>query len=371
MVFSLSTMASSDQVDDTMPKIETLAKSSAGKTDQTLVEDVIERIETDPANVSDKLISRLKDKNSTENQLAVYVWALGHTKDQSAVERLTQLYQENKSEIVKGNCLRALAMIGGQKAGEFILSTLDATSDKQMRFTLLNLLGQMQYERALPKTEEILRADPQQFYWQPIFVFGKMGDKAIPFLLTKISDKDRNVRANAINVLGQWLIAPEAAKPIEKQFWKENDKRLRELELSSLEKTIPDLAGLKSTFEQVTANEKDADLVKFAREAIDMINQSKFTSMADRKHISAESFQKEYTQLFKSAGKKGNYEILANSSSVNDEPKLKALRERILQKRLRRSLLFLPEGKRYNYFESVSEEMTSSEAIQRTPFSCC
>jgi hypothetical protein len=87
---------------------------------------------------------------------------------------------------------------------------------------------------------------------------------------------------------------------------------------------------MKSVFEKVIAEEKDADLVKFAREAIDMINQSKFTAGLEKKQISAVSFQREYAQLFKSAGKKGNYEVLANSSSINDEPKLKALRERIL-----------------------------------------
>jgi HEAT repeat protein len=214
MVLILSPMASSDQLDNTLSMIESLAKSSDSNADQSLVEAVIEKIETDSANVANKLIPRLKNESSTEKQLAVYVWALGLTKNQSAVEGLTQLYLNNKSELVRGNCLRALAAIGGKKAGDFILTTLDATADRNMRFNLLNLLGQMQCEQALPKTEEILKLDAQQFYWKPIFIFGKMGDKAVPFLITKINDKDSNVRANAINILGQWLIAPEAAKPI-------------------------------------------------------------------------------------------------------------------------------------------------------------
>jgi hypothetical protein len=43
-------------------------------------------------------------------------------------------------------------------------------------------------------------------------------------------------------------------------------------------------------------------------------------------------FQHEYGRFFKSAGKKGDYKALASASTVEDEPKLKALRERILQR---------------------------------------
>lgn len=320
------------QPDDILSNIENLAKSGTRTADQSLVEVVADTIEADPVRSADKLLLRLKDKSSTENQMMVYIWALGITKQERAIEELVKLHRENQSEKVKGNCLRALASIGGKKAGEYLLAVLDVASDKDARFELLNLLGQMQCEQALPKAEEILRLDPNQLYWQSIFVFGKMGDKAIPFLLTKVSNNDRNVRANTINILGQWQIAPEAAKAIETQFWKEDDKELRGLELSSLEKIIPDLPRLKSIFEKVIAENKNADLVKFARESVDMINKSTFTAPLKTKQVSAASFKREYAQLFKSAGKKGDYQTLANTSSMNDEPKLKALRERILQR---------------------------------------
>jgi len=294
----------------------------------------VDGIKKNPAEVSSALIPKLKDKNLTEKQLAVYVWALGLTRDEAAANAIKELHQQSKSDLVRGNCLRALATIGDKQAGEFILSVLDSTSNKEMRFNILNLLGQMQYEPALLKAEEILKQDPKELYWQSIFVFGKMGDKAVPFLLKKINDKDRNIRANAINVLGQWLIPPEAAKPLQYQFWTEKDAELRGMILSSLEKTIGDLSQMKDVFEQIVAKEKDEVMLKYARETLGSMDRMKteMAAFAQKKQSSAESFKCEYAKLFQSAGKKSNYELLGVYSTVQDEPQLKALRERILQR---------------------------------------
>jgi hypothetical protein len=318
---------------DVMSQIERMA-SLKEKADTPLVESIADGIERNPEQVSRALILKLNDKNLTEQQQAVYVWALGLTRDQTAEGSIEALYKQNKSDNVRVNCLRALAAIGGKRAGDFLLSTLDATQDKGKRFDILNLLGQMQYEAALPKTEEVLRQDPNDFYWQSIFVFGKMGDKGIPFLLKQINHKDRNIRANAINVLGQWLIPPEAAKPLEDRFWMEKDTGLRGLILSSLERTIPDFMEMKVVFEQVALRESNEKLAGFARETLGNLDHMKadVASFKQKKQPSAASFQREYEQLFKSAGNKGSYETLGISSTAQDEPKLKALRERILQR---------------------------------------
>ncbi len=203
-----------------------------------------------------------------------------------------------------------------------------------MRYNILNLLAQMQYEAALSKTEEILSKDSRESYLQSIFVFSKMGDKAVPFLLKKIDDKNLNVRINAINVLGQWLLALEAAGPLQDRFWTEKNAEVRSLILSSLERIFTDLAQMQKFYEQVIVQEKDEGLVKFARETIDNMGQMKtdLGTHAKKKQVSADAFQKDYIKLFRSVGKKGSYEALAVSSTVEDEPKLKALRERILQR---------------------------------------
>ena len=321
------------QATDVLSEIERMA-SPKEKSDPTPSEALVESIEKNPAEVSSSLLSKLKNKKLKEKQITVYVWALGLTKDPSATDTITRLYQQSKSDTIKANCLRALAMIGGKQSGEFLLSTLAATSDKEMRFNILNLLGQMQYEPALPKTEEVLKQDPKDLYWQSIFVFGKMGDLAVPFLMKRISDKDLHIRVNVISVLGNWLIPPEAAKPLQDQFWTEKEAMLRGLILGSLERTMADLSQMKTFFEQVVAKEKDEEVQKFARQTLNNMDHIKTTivSFSKNKTHSESAFQREYSQLLKSEGKKGDYEALGISSTLEDEPKLKTLRERILQR---------------------------------------
>ena len=334
MVLTVATVCAAE-TNDVILQIERMV-SAGEKADRALGESIVDGIEKRPKDVSKVLVQRLNDKNLTEQQQAVYVWALGLSKDQAAVGQIESLHGKSKSDLVRGNCLRAIATIGGRQAETFLLSTLDATTDKDSRFDILNLLGQMQCEAALPKAEEILKVDIKEFYWQPIFIFGKMGDKAVPFLLKRINDKDRNVRANSINVLGQWLIPLEAAKPLQDHFWEETDTELRSMILSSLEKTMPDLTAMKAFFAQVADKdkEKDKDAVLFARETLDNMNEMRATTaaLAQKKQPAAESFQREYVQLFKSAGKNGSYETLGMASTADDEPRLKSLRERILQR---------------------------------------
>jgi hypothetical protein len=321
-----------NETEELLSKIDQLVQSDPKSYDHDLGGMVADQVRSGSSGIETELIARLSDPANTEHQLTIYVWLLGLTRNPAVSDELIELYKKTASETVQATCLRALATIGGEESGEFLLAALATTSDKMMRFNILNMLGQMQYEKALPYTQEILEADPVQYYWQSIFVFGKMGDIAVPFLLERLGASDRNVRANTINVLGQWLIPPEASSYIEKQYWKEEDKVLRGFQLSSLERTIFDLAQMRTTFERIAAKEQDSDLKKFASETIEMIDQAKFTAGAENKRISSESFQEQYTELFNSAGKKGDYEILSNSSSIDDEPKLKALRERILQR---------------------------------------
>jgi hypothetical protein len=313
--------------------INRLASSSeyAGR---ELGEAIAEKIGRDPGRSSKILLDAISKGNLNDKQLAVYVWALGLTKDANAIETIIGIHTRNKNELVQGNCLRALSQIGGVRAGNYLLSVLDSTSDKEMRFNIINLLAQMQFEPALPKAEYILKGDAKQLYWQSVFVFGQMGDKSVPLLLKNINDKDFNVRANSIHVLGRWLMAPEAAGQLESRYWVEQDKELRGLILSSLERTIVEFSKMKSVFKNVTDKEKDPDLKRFAQETLDNMGQlqSSITSFKKEKQISRTAFDREYAALYKTAGKKGDYKILASSSSYENEKQLKTLRERILQR---------------------------------------
>jgi hypothetical protein len=332
-VVAASRVATAGQVEDVLSTIEQAA-SAEGEAPSSVYEAAAEGIEKSPAKVSKSLLPKLRDKGLTERQLATYAWAIGLTKDPKAVDGIMDLHRRSEPSLVKVNCLRALATIKGKEAERYLLSVLDTTTDKEMRFNILNLLGQMQCETALPKMEEVLRQDPREFYWQSIFVFGKMGDKAVPFLLERVNNKDRNVRTNAINVLGTWLIAPEAVKPLQDQFWKETDNDLRGVILEGLLTITADPVQARSICQEVVTKEKNEKLVKTARKVIEGMDRMKVAvaSAAKAKQISKDAFEREYVGLFKSAGHKGDYKVLSAASTMEDEPRLKALRERILQR---------------------------------------
>jgi HEAT repeat protein len=316
---------------DILKDIDKMA-SLGEKAEPSLVSSVAEEIEKNPKEISAALIPRLKDKDLTEVQMATYVWALGQAKDPGAVDAIIDVYKKTNSNLVQGNCLGALANTGGNQSGDFLLSALDSTKDKEMRYNILNLLGQMQYEKALPETDEILKLDIKNYYWLPMLVFGKMGDKSVPFLMGKINDPDLNVRANAVNLLGQWLLSTEAAQPMFEHYWTEKDTGISGMILSSLKDIVPDFSIITKYFKEVVGREKNEELLNLAQKTLDSMNNMKadVESYMKKKKVSDEAFRKEYERLFKSAGKDGDYEILAASSTLKNEPELKRLRERIL-----------------------------------------
>ena len=124
-----------------------------------------EQLEKSPKGTAALIIVKLKTPDATEKQLAAYIWALGLIKDPVAVVPMIEMYRQSKSELVQGNCLRSLALTGGKTSGDFLISVLDATADKDMRFNLINLLAQMQYEAAMPAAgpDEISPADDSHF----------------------------------------------------------------------------------------------------------------------------------------------------------------------------------------------------------------
>ncbi len=346
---------------DTQPLMAEIDRAAAlgEKADPTLLESLITRIEKDSKSVLPPLLGKLKDVSLKEEQWAMYVWALGFTQDSTVIEPLTALHRQSKSELVQASCLTALARIGGDPAGKYLLSALDAATTgtqknatgtsgtlagedadelptvSEKRFQTLFLLAQMQYEPALPRMEEALKANAAEGEpWQAKFLFGMMGDKAVPFLLKKIGDEDKNVRTISAYLLGLWLMAPESVQPMQERYWVEKDSRIRGMILGSMERIIPDLALMGAFFEQVVAKEKEKELLQYARETVESLNQMRST-IADaekNKKVSAEVFEGERKKLYYSCGKKGDYKLLSTSSTVKDEAALKALREQILHR---------------------------------------
>lgn len=309
-----------------------------------LIDSIIERVMENPSSVVASIVPKLGDSKQSESALAVYAWVLGVTQNPAVIDPLVELAKDTTSTWVKSNCIRSIGSLGGEQAGQGLLSLLEQITDKDQRYEILNILAGMQYEPALPMMGEILAVDPNQEFWKPIFIFGKMGDLGVPYLLDKIDDDDVNIRTNSISQLGQLLTAPEAAQPLQEHYWVEEDPGIRGLILSSLEMIAPDLETMRSFAEEVINKEKDPDLVNYAQETIDSLPdmRTRIDSFISEKNISSVDFKAAYNALYDNYGY-GDKKSLANTSTFEDEAKLKKLREKILQRDSDEAL--------YDYFE--------------------
>lgn len=120
------------------------------QTDSEMIDSIIERVMENPSGVVASILPKLSDSTQSETALIVYAWVLGWTQDPLVIEPLVVLAKDSDSDWVKINCLHSLVMIDGQKSGEGVVSILDSTNDKELRYEMLNILAAMQYEPALP-----------------------------------------------------------------------------------------------------------------------------------------------------------------------------------------------------------------------------
>ncbi|MBU4262075.1 MAG: HEAT repeat domain-containing protein [Proteobacteria bacterium] len=291
-------------------------------------------IEKNPREILPLLLAKANAPDLPDESLAVYIWALGMTREPEAVEAIIKLTQAKKNEMLQQNACRSLAMIGGDKSAEYLFRRLQQTSETMGRYYMFDLLAQLQYLPALPAAIEILQQDPKTFYWQSVFIFGKYGDAAVPFLLSKINDSNQNVRANAIMVLGQWLIAGEALAPLKKRFQVESDPKIRALILSSLERITSNVDDIRTFSEEILKTEKDEDVTQFAFETISNFEEMKkhIATFKASKKDDRPGFESAYKEIYDSLGKTGDYPLLAEASTRADEARLKKLKEVILQR---------------------------------------
>jgi HEAT repeat protein len=325
--------ACAQDAEETLRKIDALAADPGASLESSKA--VVQAVAGAPSAVSPGLLARVTKPDLADGERITYIWLLGLTRDPAGAEPLIALYRASRSPRVRTACLDALAGIGEPKAGPVLLEALEEAAEPAKRFGVLALLGMMQYEPALPRTEELLGQDWRTCYWWCRFVFGFWGDRAVPFLLPKLTHPDPHVRMNATFVLGGWLVAPEAVEPLERAYRTERDPRIRVAILSALEHTTSDPARLRRTFEGIVADEREPDPLKFVRETLDSFEQIRtaVAAHAHAKRVSAEEFERAWRALHRSLGREGDYELLARASGPADEPRLKALRARILRRR--------------------------------------
>jgi HEAT repeat protein len=317
-----------------LDQLDRLTALSADDDPIPLLDAISDAIAAEPASFVKPLLARVKEGRLPERSLAMHAWALGLTGDPAAVEPIAALYRESGSLAVQRSSLQALATLGGARAGEVLVGALQRADQPAARFEILALLAQMQHEAVLDAADALLALDPKADAWQPVLVFGKLGDKGVPFLLDRIADKDLRVRTNAVHVLGVWLMAPEAGPRLRAAYWSEKDPGVRELMLSAVQGTTSDVGELRRFFQAVVTREPEVDLQQAARETLANLQGLAERAAAFERERAAPSrpFREVWQELYRSAGRKGDYEALSAASRADDEPALKSLRQRILQR---------------------------------------
>jgi len=326
-----------------------------GKTgfDISSTQPIIDRIEH-TTGVLTLLLPKIRDKNVDYKTLSVYLWAIYLSKDRNAIDDIIRLYNRTNYEELKWASLNVIAELGGPKAGQFLMEQLDKASEisfgfddvNDTRFLILNCLSQMKYSKALPMMDELLKVNKSLLY-KSQYIFGKMGDSAIPFLINKINDDDEKVRYNAIWILGMCLIANEAKNPFQEHFIKEPNKEVRLAIIDAFTEIVSNPEEQKQIFHKLLSQERDEQVLKSIHENIGNLYNLKreIKSFKESKKIDSLLFEKEYSKLYNSFGKEGNFNILEITSKPEDEEKLIKLRERVLQ---------LLNGGELYYYEKIN-----------------
>ena len=314
--------------------LNTLAKQGEDDADEDLMSSVRQRVLENPGEACSTLLAALKGAKPDDKACAMYIWALGLTKDPRIVEDIMKVAAATKTELVKVNAYTALGGIGGQAVSDFLLRELDKRQGDHTHLMLLIVLAELKCSEILPKTEKLLASRKDEAGWQQRFVFGKLGDVAVPFLLTKVDDADPMIRQNAIGLLGMWLVAPEAAKAIQGRYAQEKDPHTRQVIVLALERVQLDTDALLRFYREIAATEKDKAVSTCICEAISLIESlpKNLASHQAEKKVDPVTFEKEFAKLDASSGMEGDLKTLGQYSSVEDEPKLKMLREHILRR---------------------------------------
>lgn len=288
----------------------------------------------DPLESSRVAIRKLQEKSTSERERAVWVWVLGLGGKPESVKHITAQVTPGASAILRANVDNALGEIGGEEAGKFLFREFLGAKGQEYKNHLLILMARAGYEGAIRRSTGLLELDMNKSRFKPAFFYGTMGRASVPFLIKKLDHWNEKVRENAAKVLGQWLLAKEAAKPLISRYGKEEDPVVRRHILDSLERTMEDLSALEQFMKKVEKEEPGHIARRFARESLAYI--PRMRRAIEKRHQERKpdqkAFDKAYGVLYESKGREGDYSMLGISSDFNDEPALERLRGQILKR---------------------------------------
>lgn len=324
------TVSAEESLDDV---VNAMAKKGVEVTSEQLAS-VRGFVVADPVGAFQEAVRRLKSKKTNEEQRAIWIWVLGLTGRPDAVEHVIRQVTEDSSVMLKANADNALAELGGPEAGKFLYRELLGAKSEAYKSHLLVLMGRAGYEPAITKSTVLLKLDQYKSKYRAAYFYGVMGEQSVPFLINKLEHYSAVVRKNAAMMLGQWLLAKEATRPLISRFAEEEDPDVRKQILDSLERTMVDLRALEQFMKKVAKEDKDYHVEKFARESIhNMERMRKAVEDRSRQRRPDEVvFKKAYDNAYLSKGKGGNYRLLGLASDHGDEQALALLRARILKR---------------------------------------
>jgi hypothetical protein len=292
-----------------------------------------EAIRNDPDVLLPLLVEKAKVFEQSDQSLATYIWAISMTGSPDAVEHIIKITHGRTHTTILNSTYQAMTRLGGEKAATYLFHQLEETLIPMLRFTIFNSLAQLHYKPGIAEAVEILDKEPKEYYWQPIFVFCNYGDDSITALLDMLNSKSPFVRKNTIMVLGHWLMTPHALSPLQEQFWKERDPKIRIQILSAIEWI--------GTFDEIIAFSKEVAkkdpvfmVSHYAKETIKESNNiiEQVENFRKKKKEDQKLFKNEIKKLKDSLGKKGSYDILSAYSTKENEEELKKLKQAILRR---------------------------------------
>lgn len=305
---------------------------------------MVKSAEENGKEVADAVVSRLKGKDATDEDKFRYAWILGVAEQTSSVPALVEIAScANQTSMLYHAASQALARIGGDEAGAFLLKTYRqnrAAMGVESRFDAMQTLAMIRYAPALKDAEEFLRGDPDRYYWQVYFIFGFFDELAVPMLCEKLNDSDARVRTNALGAIR--FLMPESAaltEALRKRLETEKDADLRYQLVETLEWNLQGQGEkgdrrLKEIFRDLLKSEaKGTAAAKFMLETVKSkgdeaaARRKKFTPNADK-------FNAAYRKILDGgvhiSGDRETLNDLLYCATQGDLPKLKELRRTAL-----------------------------------------
>lgn len=181
--------------------------------------------------------------------------------------------------------------------------------------------------------EKNLDVDPYTMYWQPVLHFCSKEKVDVKKLCESVHSDKFNVKYNSILILGVWLLEESSIDDIFREYSNDADIEIKIAVVSSIEVSVSNIDKRDQMLKKMLESETNEEVIKY-------INESLENSLAIRKNIAEwkktdvdkKAFEKSYKKLWDSYGSKGDYDVLFDNVTYENEKQLLKLRTRVMKR---------------------------------------